>query len=145
MLIVEDEPDHADVMADALRRPGHVSTVVTSVGAAIDELRGGSFDVIVTDLRMPESGGSDGVSGDGGDAGLVILRLAAEMQPNAETIMVTAHGDVPTARAAFKEGAFDFVEKPLDLEALGRAVDELDRRRLAAFTIFGCSWMGAGQ
>ena len=129
VLIVEDEPDHADVMADALRRPGHVSTVVTSVGAAIDELRGGSFDVIVTDLRMPESGGSDGVSGDGGDAGLVILRLAAEMQPNAETIMVTAHGDVPTARAAFKEGAFDFVEKPLDLavfrEVVNRAAEKV--------------------
>jgi DNA-binding NtrC family response regulator len=129
VLIVEDEPDHADVMADALRRPGHVSTVVTSVGEAIGELRGGSFDVIVTDLRMPESGGRDGVSPDGGDAGLVVLRLAAELQPDAETIMVTAHGDVPTARAAFKEGAFDFVEKPLDLavfrEVVNRAAEKV--------------------
>ena len=129
VLIVEDEPDHAEVMADALRKPGHVSTVVTSVPEAIEELTHGSFDVIVTDLRMPDSGGADGVSGDGRDAGLVVLRRAAEMQPGAETVMVTAHGDVPTARAAFKEGAFDFVEKPLDLavfrEVVNRAAEKV--------------------
>lgn len=92
VLIVEDEVDHADVMADALRKPGHVSTVVTSVAGAIEELTHGSFDVIVTDLRMPDSGGADGVSADGGDAGLVVLRRAAELQPGAETVMVTARG-----------------------------------------------------
>lgn len=129
VLIVEDEPDHAEVMADALRKPGHVSTVVTSVAGAKEELTLGSFDVIVTDLRMPESGGKDGVASDGADAGLVVLKLAAELQPHAETIMVTAHGDVPTARAAFKVGAFDFVEKPLDLavfrEVVNRAADKV--------------------
>ncbi len=129
VLIVEDEPDHADVMADALRKPGHVSTVVTSVAGAIDELTHGSFDVIVTDLRMPDSGGKDGVASDGADAGLVVLRRSAELQPQAETIMVTAHGDVPTARTAFKEGAFDFVEKPLDLavfrEVVNRAAEKV--------------------
>ncbi len=49
VLIVDDEPEHADVMADALRKPGHVCTIVNSVAAAIDELRGGAFDGIVTD------------------------------------------------------------------------------------------------
>ncbi len=116
VLIVEDEPDHADVMAEALRRPGHVSTIVSSVPEALEELKGGAFDVIVTDLRMPNSAGRNGVSQDGGDAGMVILRASRELQPEAETIMVTAHGDVSTARAAFKEGAYDFIEKPLDLE-----------------------------
>jgi DNA-binding NtrC family response regulator len=120
VLIVEDEPDHADVMADALRRPGHVCTIVNSVPGALEELRGGGFDVVVTDLRMPNSAGADTpagpVSDDGGDAGLRVLESARRLQPDAETLMVTAHGDVPTARAAFKHGAFDFIEKPLDLE-----------------------------
>ncbi len=121
VLIVEDEPDHADVMADALRKPGHVCTIVGGVAEALDELRGGSFDVVVTDLRMPISAGFDAEPGgqvdpDGGDAGLVVLRAARSLQPEAETVMVTAHGDVATARAAFKEGVFDFIEKPLDLE-----------------------------
>ena len=120
VLIVEDEPDHADVMADALRKPGHVCTIVNSVADALAELRGGAFDVIVTDLRMGNSAGvkttSGAVDGDGADAGMHVLDAARELQPNAETIMVTAHGDVPTARTAFKHGAFDFIEKPLDLE-----------------------------
>ncbi len=116
VLIVEDEVDHADVMADALRKPGHVSTIVNTVDDAFEELVGGAFDVIVTDLRMPTSAGQHGVASDGADAGLKILDAAQRMQPNAETIMVTAHGDVATARAAFKHGAYDFIEKPLDLD-----------------------------
>lgn len=115
VLIVEDEPEHAEVMAEALRRPGHVCTIVGSVAEAAEELRGGAFDVIVTDLRMPASAGQEGTAPDGGDAGMRVLEMAARLQPDAETVMVTAHGDVPTARAAFKHGAFDFVEKPLDL------------------------------
>jgi two-component system response regulator HydG len=116
VLIVDDEVDHAEVMADALRKPGHVCTIVNTVDAALQELRHGSFDVIVTDLRMPTSGGTNGVASDGADAGLKILEAARSMQADAECIMVTAHGDVPTARAAFKHGAYDFIEKPLDLE-----------------------------
>ncbi len=116
VLIVEDEPEHAEVMAEALRKPGHVCTIVHSVPEALEELAGGVFDVVVTDLRMPQSGGAHGVASDGADAGMIVLEQAKARQPNAETIMVTAHGDVPTARAAFKLGAYDFIEKPLDLE-----------------------------
>ncbi len=123
VLIVEDEPDHAEVMADALRKPGHVCTIVNSVSAAMEELRLGAFDVVVTDLRMPSSAGRDGVAPDGADAGLRVLEAARTMQPQAETIMVTAHGDVPTARAAFKQGAYDFIQKPLDLEVFRNLVN----------------------
>jgi DNA-binding NtrC family response regulator len=120
VLIVEDEPDHADVMADALRKPGHVCTIVDTVAGALEELRAGAFDVVITDLRMPSSSGHAGVNGetvagDGADAGMRVLDAVRSLQPGAETVMVTAHGDVPTAREAFKHGAFDFIEKPLDL------------------------------
>lgn len=127
VLIVEDEPDHADVMADALRKPGHVCTIVESVERAVDELRHGAFDVVVTDLRMPASAGTSfddrAVAGDGGNAGLIVLAAARTLQPQVETVMVTAHGDVPTARSAFKEGAYDFIEKPLDLEVFRNLVN----------------------
>lgn len=127
VLIVEDEESHADVMADALRKPGHVCTIVTGVAEAIEELRGGVFDVVVTDLRMPGSAGEAfegfAVAPDGANAGLVVLRAAGQLQPTIETIMVTAHGDVPTARSAFKEGAYDFIEKPLDLEVFRNLVN----------------------
>lgn len=104
VLIVDDEPEHAEVMADALRRPGHVCTIVHSLSAARDELKHGVFDVIVTDLVMEHE-----------TAGLEVLKLAKDLQADAETIMVTAHGDVPTAKAALQGGAYDFIEKPLDL------------------------------
>ncbi|RNC81269.1 MAG: sigma-54-dependent Fis family transcriptional regulator [Phycisphaera sp.] len=126
VLIVEDEESHADVMSDALRKPGHVCTIVNGVEAAIEELKGGVFDVVVTDLRMPTSAGAEfegeKVVPDGANAGLIVLRAAAKLQPTIETIMVTAHGDVPTARSAFKEGAYDFIEKPLDLEVFRNLV-----------------------
>merc|ERR1712102_139340 len=60
-------------------------------------------------------------------SGLEVLKLAGEHQPGAETIMVTAHGDVPTAKAALQGGAYDFIEKPLDLPVfrnlVGRAAE----------------------
>jgi DNA-binding NtrC family response regulator len=126
VLIVEDEPEHADVMAEALRSRaggGHICTIVSGVKEALEELRLGAFDIVVTDLRMPGSAGSDGVAPDGGDAGMRVLEAARKLQPQAETIMVTAHGDVPTARAAFKHGAYDFIEKPLDLDIFRNLVN----------------------
>ncbi len=53
---------------------------------------------------------------DNPDDGQKVLAIARQNQPQAETIMVTAHGDVPTAKAAIKGGAYDFIEKPLDLD-----------------------------
>ena len=105
VLVIDDEPDHAEVMAEALRRIGHVCTLVNSLDDAHEELKHGNFDLIVTDLKM-----------DSDDDGMKVLTAARQTQPNAETIMVTAHGDVPTAKAAIKGGAFDFIEKPLDLD-----------------------------
>ena len=105
VLIVDDEPDHGEVMAEALRRLGHVCTIVTDLPQAEDELRHGQFDLIVTDLVMESP-----------EDGMKVLTAARHTQPDAETIMVTAHGDVPTAKAAIKGGAYDFIEKPLDLD-----------------------------
>lgn len=137
VLIVEDEPDHAEVMAEALRRPGHVCTIVYSVGEALDEFKHGAFDVIITDLRMPSSAGKHGVGPDGGDAGMKVLAAARTMQPRAAAIMVTAHGDVPTARAAFKEGVFDFIEKPLDLDVFRSLVNRAAEQVLQAHQAAG--------
>jgi two-component system response regulator HydG len=55
--------------------------------------------------------------------GLKVLETARQTQPNAETIMVTAHGDVPTAKAAIRGGAYEFIEKPLDLEVFRNLVN----------------------
>ncbi len=99
VLIVDEEVEHAHAMAESLRRPGHVCTIVHSLKEAESELAHGHFDVIVTDLVMETE-----------DAGLRVLALARTHQPDAETIMVTAHGDVPTAKKAMQGGAYVFIE-----------------------------------
>ena len=111
VLVVDDERDHAEAMAEALRKPGHVCTIVHSLAAAREELLHGHFDVIVTDLVMETE-----------TAGLEVLALARTEQPQAETIMVTAHGDIPTAKKALQGGAYDFIEKPVDLVVLRNLV-----------------------
>lgn len=112
VLLVDDESEHAQVMADALRKPGHVCTVRTSAAEALEELRGGSFDVVVTDLIM-----------EGEPLGMRILEETRRLHPEAKAIMVTAHGDVPTAKEAIRKGAYDFIEKPLDLEVFRNLVN----------------------
>lgn len=144
VLIVEDETEHAEVMAEALKKFGHVCTIVDGVRAALDELKHGQFDVVITDLRMPASAGVGGTSADGGDAGLRVLQAARELQPQAETIMVTAHGDVPTARAAFKFGAYDFIEKPLDLEVFRNLVNRAAETVLLRHEAMGGAGDGGG-
>ena len=105
ILVVDDEADHAEVMAEALRRLGHVCTLVHDLPSAREELEHGNFDLVVTDLVM-----------EGEEDGQEVLKTARATQSDAEVIMVTAHGDVPTAKAAIKGGAYDFIEKPLDLD-----------------------------
>ncbi len=105
ILVVDDETGHAEVMAEALKRMGHVCTVVHDLAGAEEELRHGGFDLVVTDLKMQ-----------GEEDGLRVLELARKHQPSAETVMVTAHGDVPTAKKAIRGGAYEFIEKPLDLD-----------------------------
>jgi DNA-binding NtrC family response regulator len=112
VLVVDDEPEHAEVMAEALRRLGHVCTIVADLPSAKDEIGHGQFDLIVTDLVMGNE-----------DDGMKVLAAARQSQSNAETIMVTAHGDVPTAKAAIRGGAYDFIEKPLDLEVFRTLCD----------------------
>ncbi len=112
VLIVDDEVGHADVMAEALQRLSHVCTIVHDLPGALDELKHGTFDVIVTDLVMDHE-----------DDGLEVLKAAQNTQPNAETVMVTAHGDVATAKAALRGGAYDFIEKPLDLDVFRNLVN----------------------
>ena len=105
VLVIDDEEDHAEVMGEVLKRMGHVCTLVHSLPGAVDELKHGVFDLVVTDLHM-----------DAEDDGMRVLEAARAGQSDAAVVMVTAHGDVPTAKAAIRGGAYDFIEKPLDLD-----------------------------
>jgi two-component system response regulator HydG len=105
ILIVDDEREHAQVMCEALERLGHDCDVTYSLAEAEARLDKKRYDVVVTDLMM-----------DGRRDGLELLHETLALNPPPPVILVTAHGDVPTAVQAMNEGAYSFIEKPLDLE-----------------------------
>ncbi|MDB5296000.1 MAG: Response regulator of zinc sigma-54-dependent two-component system [Phycisphaerales bacterium] len=105
ILVVDDERDHAEVMCEALQRQGHKCDVVYSLGEARQKLDRRRYDLVVTDLMM-----------EGRKDGLDVLAAAAKQTPAPPVILVTAHGAVRTYKEAMGLGAFDFIEKPLDLD-----------------------------
>ena len=105
ILVVDDEEEHAQVMCEALSRLGHRCDVTYNLPDARGRLARKRYDVIVTDLVM-----------EGRRDGLELLAATRQRHPSPPVILVTAHGDVPTAVKAMNEGAYSFIEKPLDLE-----------------------------
>src|SRR6185503_12688740 len=105
VLVVDDEREHAQVMCEALTRQGHRCDVTYNLGEAEQRLGKKPYDVVVTDLVM-----------DGRRDGLEVLHKARELRPPPPVILVTAHADIPTCKQALNDGAYDFIEKPLDLD-----------------------------
>jgi len=98
--VVDDAALMRDSLSAMLSREDHEVDVFGDGQSAVDAVRGGAFDVVVTDLKMP---GMDGI-------GLLrALRSAGQETP---VIVMTAYGTVPTAVEAMRLGAFDFIQKP---------------------------------
>src|SRR4051812_22859696 len=117
ILVVDDERDHAQVMCEALTRLGHKCDVTYNLHEAKSKLDRRNYDVVVTDLVM-----------DGNRDGLEVLRRAQQSEPPPPVILVTAHADIPTCKQALSEGAYDYIEKPLDLEYFRAQVNRAAER-----------------
>ena len=106
-LLVDDERAFIEAIARRLRQRGHAVECVYSGQAALDRLDGdGSVDVVVLDVKMP---GLDGIQ--------TVERIKRE-HPLVEVIMLTGHATIHAAVEAVKLGAFDFLQKPCDLDDL---------------------------
>jgi DNA-binding NtrC family response regulator len=92
-------------MCEALTRLGHKCDVTYNRAEAEGKLSKRDYDVVVTDLVM-----------DGRRDGLDVMRTALAKEPPPPVVLVTAHADIPTCKQALHEGAYDFIEKPLDLD-----------------------------
>ena len=103
--VVDDEPRLAEILAMLLRRDGHRVEVFGAAEAFLAALAEQSYDLLLTDLRMP------------GIDGLELLKRARAAAPDMPVVLITAHASVPTAVAAIRDGAFDYVEKPFDNDA----------------------------
>jgi DNA-binding NtrC family response regulator len=109
ILVVDDEERMAEVVANALRRAGWTCETCAGGEAALAALDARGADAVVTDWKMP---GMDGME---------LLRRIRARRAELPVILLTAHGSVPAAVAAMREGAFDYVTKPFDNDEL-RAV-----------------------
>jgi len=114
-LIVDNDEAHAETMADSLTRVGYQCTVATTGAAGAELIEKETFEVVVTDLKMPDVGG------------LEILAKCREVLPDAEVVLVTGHGTIQSAVEAMQQGAFNYLLKPLDLKQLRAVVDNASR------------------
>ncbi len=116
VLVIDDEAAHAAAAAEALTRAGFQTSVATSGDQGVQLLVKEQPDVVVTDLRMP------------GIDGMAVLARARKLDPDIKVILITAYADIDSARAAFKEGASDYLVKPLDIGELRAAVARATRQ-----------------
>jgi DNA-binding NtrC family response regulator len=106
VLVVDDHRQARESMADVLRQAGHQVACCSSAAEALQVLDTQTFDCIITDLKMP---GMTGIE--------FIIHLEQRRQAT-QVVMVTAHATVATAVEAMRHGAFDYIEKPFDVDAL---------------------------
>ncbi len=122
ILVVDDEEGVRSYVAEALEIDGHDVTSASDGEHALERLRERSFDLLITDLKMP------------GIDGLELMKRVRSEQPDVEIVMLTAHGTVETAVEAMKLGAFDYLQKPISSPAELRllAARAVERRSLLA-------------
>ena len=110
ILVVDDEPDLRTLYELTLLREGYQVESAEDLTEARNLLKRTSFDVVITDMRLP-----DGL-------GLELLREITEAQRRERCIVITAYGSAENAVEALKAGAFDYLTKPVDLKQLRAAV-----------------------
>ncbi len=110
-LIIDDEADILTLLGISLARMGIQADKAVSLSEARAKLASTTYDFCLTDMRLPDGNGLD------------LVREIGEHHPGLPVAVITAHGDMQSAIDALKSGAFDFVNKPLDLERLRDMVE----------------------
>jgi response regulator RpfG family c-di-GMP phosphodiesterase len=119
ILVVDDERVIRDILADFLKEEGYTVNTVEDGQQAIEELHRGSYNLVISDLKMPKMGG------------LELVQRIAEEGLQVLTVIMTGFGTVETAIEAMKRGAYDYILKPFKVEEVIHIVQRgLDRQRL---------------
>jgi DNA-binding NtrC family response regulator len=119
VLIVDDEEDFMNTLVNRLKKRGIDVAGCSSGEKALEMMKQKIFDMVILDIKMP--GGMDGIE---------TLRKIKKIRPEAEVLLLTGHGSVETSVEGMKEGAFDYLLKPVKLETLlekmAKALDKKD-------------------
>jgi two-component system response regulator PilR (NtrC family) len=120
ILVVDDERSMQEFLEIFLRGEGYEVVTAGDVDAARGRLESDDFDVVITDIQMP------------GGSGLDLLRAANQVAPETMVIMITAYATTETAIAAMKEGAYDYLTKPFQVDEIRLVVEKaLEKKSLA--------------
>jgi len=121
LLVVDDEPDIRDLLADVLGDEGYAVSVAEHAEAARAARESNYFDAVLLDIWMP---GTDGIA---------LLREWKAAGDSTPVVMMSGHGTIETAVEATRLGAYDFIEKPIGLAKLLITLERaLEARRLRA-------------
>jgi len=112
ILVVDDEEQIAQLLAGVLRSEGHKAEYVTNGEAALKRLRDEAFDLLVTDLRMPRMDG------------MRLIEEAKELQPEVDTLIMTAFQSAETAVGALRQGVSDYLKKPFGIDEIKAAISK---------------------
>src|SRR3989440_5784457 len=119
ILVADDDPGLRESLERTLAREGYRVVVASDGQAALERLQGGGVDLVLTDLKMP------------GLSGIELLRAAKAIAPDVDVILLTAFGTIEEAVKAMKDGAYDFLTKPVQRAQLQRVIRQaLERRDL---------------
>jgi DNA-binding NtrC family response regulator len=113
VLVVDDDKLSREFLAHATEALGYQALAVSSGAAALEALNQSSFDLVLTDLRMPEMNGLE-----------LVERLQSD-HPEVPSVVVTAHGSIDDAVKALRIGAADFLMKPCSPDTLSMVIDRL--------------------
>src|ERR1035441_2305890 len=111
ILVVDDEPSMRRILKANLRMDSHVCIEASNPAEAVKLLSEEDFDVVITDQKMP------------GGTGLDVLRAVHEGDPTTSVVFLTAVGTVELAVESMRQGAFDFLTKPFELDVMRATVD----------------------
>jgi two-component system response regulator PilR (NtrC family) len=119
LLVVDDERSMRELLSIVLRREGYEVTLADNGRAAIDALERGRYDLLISDVKMPDMSGVD------------VLRAAKRIDQDILGIMITAFASADTAIEAMRLGAHDYLNKPFDVDELKIKVrNALEQRQL---------------
>jgi DNA-binding NtrC family response regulator len=117
LLLIDDEVGYVNVLSNRLSKRGFAVDKANSGSEALQRLRQQDFDVAVLDLKMEDM---DGIE---------VLKILKKMAPELIVIMLTGHGSAEAAHEGIKEGAYDYLTKPCELEDLIEKIREAYRQQ----------------
>jgi two-component system response regulator PilR (NtrC family) len=119
ILVIDNEKSMRDFLAIVLKKEGYLVAAAENGEAAVQRLEKEIFDLVITDLKMPKMGGIE------------LLKNVKEIHPNTVVLVMTAFASTETAIEAMKEGAYDYLTKPFQIEEVKLIIrNALEKKRL---------------